>query len=287
MRRHALVLGPSTRRRRAPPPAPPRRSGCRARWPSPRSVVASGATVKVPAAAPANTSPVPPSMVIVSPTARLRSPMAIVRSPSTTAAAPTTAGIPQPRATTAAWLASPPVEVRIPAALAMPWTSSGDVSVRTRITARPASAASAAASGDVTISPQATPGEAGRPVVRAAPASRRSLVTNGGLARIPATRRTASPRSRGKSGSSAMSTAMRSAAWGLRLPTRHWSIQSLPCSTVNSMSHRSRLWRSSRVAKSRSCRATPGSRWSRTVIGSVRWVPATTSSPWALNITSP
>ena len=64
-----------------------------------------------------------------------------------TSAAPTTAGIPQPRATTAAWLASPPCEVRMPAATAIPWTSSGDVSARTRIAGVPASAAAAAASG--------------------------------------------------------------------------------------------------------------------------------------------
>ena len=54
-------------------------------------------------------------------------------SPTSIPAAPTTAGMPQPRATTAAWLARPPREVRIPAARAIPWTSSGDVSARTRI----------------------------------------------------------------------------------------------------------------------------------------------------------
>ena len=37
-----------------------------------------------------------------------------------------------------------------------------------------------------------------------------------------------------------MSTAMRSAAAPVRLPTRVWSIQSFPCSMVNSVSHMSR-----------------------------------------------
>ena len=36
-----------------------------------------------------------------------------------------------------------------------------------------------------------------------------------------------------------MSTAMRRAAAPVRLPTRVWSIQSLPCSMVNSVSHMS------------------------------------------------
>ena len=37
-----------------------------------------------------------------------------------TASAPTTAGLPQPRATTAAWLTSPPRAVRMPSAASMP-----------------------------------------------------------------------------------------------------------------------------------------------------------------------
>ncbi len=37
-----------------------------------------------------------------------------------------------------------------------------------------------------------------------------------------------------------ISTAIRSAARPVRLPTRVWSIQSLPCSIVNSVSHMSR-----------------------------------------------
>ncbi len=52
----------------------------------------------------------------------------------------------------------------MPAERDIPWTSSGEVSARTRITRRPASAAATAASGDVTISPLAMPGDAPSPV---------------------------------------------------------------------------------------------------------------------------
>ena len=163
-----------------PPDAPARRTGTTrplrrrprsrspARGPSPRSTAASGTTWVTPAAAPAKTSPVAPSIVIVSPGLSTVAPMVTLPSPSTTPEAPTTAGIPQPRATTAAWLTNPPVLVRIPTARLIPWTSSGEVSERTRMTRRPASAAVTAASGVRTISPQATPGEAARPVVSAA-----------------------------------------------------------------------------------------------------------------------
>jgi hypothetical protein len=54
--------------------------------------------------------------------------------------APATQGLPMPRATTAAWLVMPPVEVRMPSAACMPWMSSGEVSRRTRITFSPARA---------------------------------------------------------------------------------------------------------------------------------------------------
>ena len=42
--------------------------------------------------------------------------------------------LPQPRATSAAWLVMPPLAVRIACAACMPWTSSGLVSARTRMT---------------------------------------------------------------------------------------------------------------------------------------------------------
>ena len=50
--------------------------------------------------------------------------------------APDTHGLPMPRATSAAWLALPPSEVRIPFAAWKPATSSASVNGRTRITSR-------------------------------------------------------------------------------------------------------------------------------------------------------
>ena len=63
-----------------------------------------------------------------------------------TFSAPTTAGLPQPRATTAACDTRPPRAVRMPSEASIPWTSSGEVSVRTRMTRSPRSAAAAASS---------------------------------------------------------------------------------------------------------------------------------------------
>ena len=81
-----------------------------------------------------------------------------------TLSAPTTAGLPQPRATTAAWLTSPPREVRMPSAAIMPCTSSGEVSLRTRMTFSPRPAAAAASSAVKYAWPTAAPGEAARPL---------------------------------------------------------------------------------------------------------------------------
>ncbi len=206
----------------------------------PSSIFASGTTTATPEVTPAYTSPVEPSIEMTSPAESVRSPIRTSPSPGTTSAAPTTAGLPQPRATTAAWLANPPVAVRIPRARSIPAMSSGDVSGRTRITSAPPSAA-ATASADVSrISPDTSPGETPSPRVSAGPVSPRSTTVVGGSASTSATRRTASSRVRGNAGSSAMSTAIRSAAWGVRLPTRTWSIHSRPRSMVNSMSQQSR-----------------------------------------------
>ena len=78
--------------------------------------------------------------------------------------APQTQGLPMPRATTAAWLVMPPREVRMPLAASMPWMSSGEVSIRTRITASPAAASFSAWSAVNTTLPDTAPGEAGRPL---------------------------------------------------------------------------------------------------------------------------
>ena len=77
--------------------------------------------------------------------------------------APHTAGRPRPRATTAAWLVSPPREVSTPATTDMAGSSAGDVSGRTRMTGVPSSTASSARQASNTAIPLATPGEAASP----------------------------------------------------------------------------------------------------------------------------
>ncbi len=71
----------------------------------------------------------------------------------------------------------------MPAARAMPWTSSGEVSARTRIAGVPASAAATAASGSVAMGPLAAPGEAGRPVTSGRTKLLRTVAATGGFAR--------------------------------------------------------------------------------------------------------
>ena len=96
--------------------------------------------------APMITSPVVPSSEMTSPSRTTVSPTVNFLPSMCTDSAPTIAGVPQPRATTAAWLTSPPRAVKIPLATIMPWTSSGLVSLRTKITASPRPAAAAASS---------------------------------------------------------------------------------------------------------------------------------------------
>ena len=90
--------------------------------------------------------PVVPSTEIQSPSFTTVSPTAKERSAIRSASAPTTAGLPHPRATTAAWLTSPPRAVRIPSAASIPCTSSGEVSERTSTTRSPRSTAASASS---------------------------------------------------------------------------------------------------------------------------------------------
>src|SRR6267378_3304751 len=81
--------------------------------------------------------------------------------------------MPSPRVTTAAWLVAPPRAVRTPFAYRIPWTSSGDVSRRIRMTgffwSRPIASAS---SGSNEAKPAAAPGEALRPRARNRPSLR-------------------------------------------------------------------------------------------------------------------
>ncbi len=105
---------------------------------------AAGGLAAVSGTSPATTMPAPPSRETQSPSTSVM-PLAVTwRSPRRRTSAPTTAGLPQPRATTAAWLTKPPRAVRMPSEASMPCTSSGEVSLRTSTTGSPRSAAAAA-----------------------------------------------------------------------------------------------------------------------------------------------
>jgi hypothetical protein len=153
--------------------------------------------------------------------------------------APDTQGLPMPRATTAACEVIPPRVVRMPSAACMPWMSSGEVSTRTRMTRLSLALSVSASSAENTISPDAAPGEAGSPVAMSLRSALGSMVgcsswsSAAGSMREIASLREINP-------SFARSTAIFSAALAVRLPARVCSIQSLPCSTVNSRSCMSR-----------------------------------------------
>ena len=70
-----------------------------------------------------------------------------------------------PRATTAAWLVLPPVEVSIPWEASMPAMSSGLVSCLTRMTFSPPRLQASASFALKTMRPTAAPGEALSPLV--------------------------------------------------------------------------------------------------------------------------
>ena len=117
---------------------------------------------------PIMTSPVVPLIVRKSP-ALTTWPLIVIWpffSSMAIASQPTTQGLPQPRATTAAWLALPPVAVRMPLARCMPATSSGLVSLRTsRIGSSGCSSwkLTAASAERITL-PHAAPGLAAMPL---------------------------------------------------------------------------------------------------------------------------
>ena len=137
----------------------------------PNGPVGSGVTTGT---SPTTTSPVPPLIEITSPSrtviATALPALSSSRERTTvncffarsicSASAPQIAGLPIPRATTAAWLTSPPRDVRMPSAAIMPCRSSGDVSGRTRITASPAAADASASSAVNDTLPTAAPGDA-------------------------------------------------------------------------------------------------------------------------------
>ena len=179
------------------------------------------------AALPIMTSPVVPLRVKNSPTLTTLPAMLMVPSFSLIwrAAQPTMQGLPQPRATTAAWLALPPVAVRIPLARFMPATSSGLVSLRTRRIGSPgcAWACSTAASAESTILPAAAPGLAAIPwattssLALGSSCGRSRWLRLSGLTRLIAVSLSIRP-------SLTISTAIRTAAVPVRLPVRVWSM---------------------------------------------------------------
>ena len=193
--------------------------------------------------APSTTMPWVPSMEMMSPSCSTRSLPSICTTFSAASiwkrSTPQTQGVPMPRAITAAWLVLPPWLVRMPSAATMPFRSSGLVSQRTRMTLWPSAERATASSLENTTSPTAAPGLAFRPVASASyfleesNCGCRSWSSCAGSMRLTASSRVIRP-------SSTISMAMRRAAVAVRLPTRVWSIQSLPCSMVNSISHISR-----------------------------------------------
>ncbi len=209
------------------------------------------------------------------------------------AVAPTTAGLPNCRATSAAWLVRPPRDVRMPRAASMPCTSSGLVSGRAMMTAFFSSRLQrSAVSGSNTSTPDAAPGDTLRPLPIRSPraaAALRAATANCGCRNQSTcsgvTRCTASARVMRRSFASA--TAMRTAACAVRLASRVCSIHSLPRSTVNSTSCTSRQWRSSVAHTRTSSPHTRGIACARVAIRCVTRVPATTSSPCALGSQSP
>ena len=193
---------------------------------------------------PRYTTPLVPSMEIHSPSAMVRPATVMVRAAMSMSksATPTTAGLPNWRATRAAWLVRPPRLVRMPSAASMPWTSSGLVSGRTMMVGFPSTLAQRSArSASKAAMPTAAPGDTLRPLASRTAAARDSAANCGwrkkstwsGLTRITASSRVMRP-------SSARSAAMRTAAWAVRFPLRVCRIHSLPRSTVNSMSCMSR-----------------------------------------------
>ncbi len=179
---------------------------------------------------------------MTSPSSTTCPPAVVKRRPrrsTSSSSAPHTQVLPIPRATTAACDVLPPRLVRMPWAAIMPLRSSGFVSRRTRITCSPASAIASARSESNTALPTAAPGDAFMPFAicsAAADSSKRGNISCASWA--PVTRVSASSRSMRPWSTSWV--AMRNAAPAVRLPTRVCSIQSLPSSIVNSMSHRSR-----------------------------------------------
>mmetsp|Transcript_6723 Transcript_6723/g.17218 ORF Transcript_6723/g.17218 Transcript_6723/m.17218 type:complete len:430 (-) Transcript_6723:1213-2502(-) len=206
----------------------------------PRSpLMAGGAS----SAAPRITSPVVPFRDTQSPSCSFMPPRVNQRFSSSTTSSeqPDTHVLPQPRATTAAWLVMPPRAVRMPSAAFMPPTSSGEVSTRTRMHFLPCAFRSSAVCVSNTTCPTAAPGEAGRPTPMTSAAYAASSLNCGcsswsmcvGSTILMACLMSIMP-------SATRSTAIFTAPAPVRLPPRVCSMYSCPSCTVNSMSCMSR-----------------------------------------------
>ena len=134
-----------------------------------------------------------------------------------------------PRATSAACEALPPSEVRIPFAAWKPATSSASVNGRTRITARPSSAAATASGAVKTISPLAAPGEAATPTAMESKRASGANVGCSSASSAPASI-VAIASAVVISPSSTASTTKRTAAWAGRTALRVCSMYRRPSS---------------------------------------------------------
>ncbi len=240
-------------------------------------------------AAPMSSRPPSPSTVTSSPSCSAAPVVKVARRAvwsTVIASTPHTAGLPIPRATTAAWLARPPRPVTMPDAAIMPLMSCGDVVGHSSTGTPPDWTTSSARVESNTAVPTPVPGDAGTPdattVISSRPTARGdwSRWTAPRLTRWRAVGTSIRP-------SRTISTAIRTAAAGLRCPGRDWSTNSRPCCTVNSTSHMSPVSASSACVAAwsspQSC-----SEWARrasTASGVVD--PLTTSSPWAQRMKSP
>mmetsp|Transcript_24141 Transcript_24141/g.91101 ORF Transcript_24141/g.91101 Transcript_24141/m.91101 type:complete len:360 (+) Transcript_24141:1168-2247(+) len=242
---------------------------------------------------PRYTLPVEPSMVIQSPR------RSTVEVPWTTAVpadastrrdpAPATQGLPQLRATTAAWLVMPPRAVRTPLAACMPPMSSGDVSSRTSSTAMPFSVMASASPAVKAARPEAAPGDAAVPEAMSEASDAAGSLSRACRAwsRCWGVTRRATASSLVTRPSRTMSVAIRTAAGPVRLPLRVCSMNRRPDSMVNSQSWTSRKCFSRRFTVARSSAYSSGLRASSSAMGRGEREPLTTSSPCALNRYSP
>ena len=187
---------------------------------------------------PSITLPNVPSMVSQSPSLTTISPTlnSLFSSSISTSCAPTTAGLPIPLATTAAWDVFPPNWVSTPLEAYKPCTSSGFVCGRTRIISfSPSFANSSAVSGSKIAIPETAPGDALIPCARTCTIEFSSMLLNNnfdtffGSTLIIASSFERKP-------SLTISTAIFTAAEGVRFPFRVCNMFNFPSSIVNSIS---------------------------------------------------